>query len=210
MRSATLFLLFGCVAAAGCAGHDERAESATVPAVRTWRQVVTPADRDRLSDWRTAFTQALAAARTSGNGPAIAGEGALLDPDSAIDGAALPPGNYRCRVVKLGGRSTGMADYVSYPAFACRVAVTAEGATLEKTTGSQRPVGLLYPEDSRRQIFLGSMVLGDETMAMGYGRDPDRNMAGAVERIGPTRWRLLLPRPQFESMMDVVELIPAT
>jgi hypothetical protein len=33
-------------------------------------------------------------------------------------------------------------------------------------------------------------------------------MAGALERIGPYRWRLILPKPHFESMMDVIELVP--
>ena len=54
------------------------------------------------------------------------------------------------------------------------------------------------------------MLLGDETRAMRYGIDPGRDMAGAVERIGPRKWRLILPYPRFESTLDVVELIPAS
>jgi hypothetical protein len=60
-----------------------------------------------------------------------------------------------------------------------------------------------------RQVFLGSLVLGDETRAMQYGNDPERDLAGFVERIGDRRWRLLLPRPRFESLIDVVEIVPA-
>ncbi|HEU4704481.1 MAG TPA: DUF4893 domain-containing protein, partial [Sphingomicrobium sp.] len=41
-----------------------------------------------------------------------------------------------------------------------------------------------------------------------YGRDKERDVAGFVERIGPDRWRLLMPRPHFESRIDVLELVP--
>jgi hypothetical protein len=45
---------------------------------------------------------------------------------------------------------------------------------------------------------------------MQYGADPERDLAGYVERIGPNRWRLILPYPRFESMIDVLELVPAS
>ena len=57
-------------------------------------------------------------------------------------------------------------------------------------------------------MFLGTLVLGDETRAMQYGRDQDRDLAGWVERIGDNRWRLILPYPHFESTLDVIELVP--
>jgi hypothetical protein len=44
---------------------------------------------------------------------------------------------------------------------------------------------------------------------MQYGRDTQRDVAGFVERIGPNRWRLIMPRPHFESQMDVMELLPS-
>jgi hypothetical protein len=45
---------------------------------------------------------------------------------------------------------------------------------------------------------------------MQYGVDKDRDVAGFVERIGPNRWRLVMPRPHFESIVDVMELVPAS
>ena len=39
-------------------------------------------------------------------------------------------------------------------------------------------------------------------------RDKKRDMAGYVERIGPVRWRLVMPAPHFESLLDVIELTP--
>ena len=57
--------------------------------------------------------------------------------------------------------------------------------------------------------FLGTLVLGDETRALQYGQDETRDVAGYVERIGPARWRLVMPKPHFESTIDVMELVPA-
>jgi hypothetical protein len=101
-----------------------------------------------------------------------------------------------------------MLDYVTYPAFACRIRQERDLQGFAKLTGSQRHVGLIFPGDAMRQVFLGTLVLGDERRAMQYGRDRERDVAGFVERIGPNRWRMLLPRPHFESQIDVLELVP--
>ena len=63
-------------------------------------------------------------------------------------------------------------------------AATAGLQRFAKLTGSQRPVGMIFPGDAMRQVFLGTLVLGDESRAMQYGRDRDRDLAGFVERIG--------------------------
>jgi hypothetical protein len=175
-----------------------------------WRDVATAKDRERLRDWRKTFVDALAAARKSGHSAQIAKEGALLDPDAALGGGQLPNGLYRCRVIKLGAKTEGTLDYVSYPPFTCRLSPERELQRLEKLNGSQRYVGLIFPNDAMRRVFLGSLVLGDETRAMQYAEDPDRDIAGYVERIGDNRWRLIMPKPQFESQIDVMELVPAT
>ena len=174
-----------------------------------WRIAATGADRQRLRDWRSSFVEALAKARAGGHGAAIAAEGVLLDPDAAIGGVPIPNGDYRCRVIKLGAKQPGLLDYVSYPAFNCRIRQDRQLQGFAKMSGSQRPVGVIFPGDAIRQIFLGTLVLGDEKRAMQYGRDPDRDLAAFVERIGPARWRMVLPRPAFESTLDVIELIPS-
>ena len=84
-----------------------------------WRRVATDDDRARLRDWRSAFVSALQAARTNGHAAEIAREGALLEPDAGLGGGPIPNGTYRCRVIKLGAKSPGMLDYVSYPPFTC-------------------------------------------------------------------------------------------
>jgi hypothetical protein len=177
---------------------------------QNWRAVATEDDRVRLRDWRKAFVSGLEAARAAGHGDKIAAEGALLDPDSATSGPPIPNGSYRCRVIKLGAKSKGLLDYVAYPYFNCRIRQEHEVQGFAKLTGSQRQVGLIFPGDQLRQVFLGTLMLGDEQRAMHYGIDRERDVAGFVERIGPDRWRLIMPSPHFESKIDVMELIPAS
>ena len=179
------------------------------PAVDDWRSVATQDDRDRLRGWRSTFVKALAAARAAGHGADIAGEGALLDPDAAIGGVPIPNGDYKCRVIKVGAKNTGLLDYIAYPAFQCRIEQQLYRQHFVKRTGSQRQVGILFPDDAMRQVFLGTIVLGTETRAMQYGVDEMRDVAGFVERIGPNRWRLVMPEPHYESQVDVMELVPA-
>jgi Domain of unknown function (DUF4893) len=57
-------------------------------------------------------------------------------------------------------------------------------------------------------IFLGTMILGDETRALRYSRDRERDLIGIIERVGPGRWRMTFPRPRYESLLDVIELTP--
>jgi len=173
-----------------------------------WRRTATDEDKARLRDWRTTFTKALDAARKAGHGGDIDREGALLDPYAAIAGIPIPNGDYRCRVIKLGARAEGNLAYVSYPGFTCRVRPDHQLQRLAKRSGSQRYVGILFPNDAVRQVFLGTLALGDERRALQYGQDRMRDVAGYVERIGPNRWRLIMPQPSFESQMDVMELVP--
>ena len=193
-----------CVALAACAPKQVVATQST-----DWRAAATSADREKLRDWRNAFVDGLTEARAAGHDREIAREGVLLDPDAALGGGPIPNGAYRCRVTKLGSQSPGMLAYVAYPAFSCRIQQQGHVQGFAKLTGSQRPVGLIFPGDALRQVFLGTMVLGDEVRAMEYGNDPDRDVAAFVERIGEGRWRMVVPSPAFESRTDVIELIPA-
>lgn len=191
----------------GCSVYREATASHPPTDVR-WQRIATGDDRDRLRDWRNAWDEALPLARKA-DPKAIAADPLLFDPDRALANAAVPQGTYRCRTFKLGGRGTAVHDFTAYPAYDCRVADEGEVRSLHKVTGSQRPTGLIFPDSDTRQIFLGTLVLGDETAPLRYGLDVKRDMIGYVERIGPKRWRLVFPRPRFESVLDVVELVPA-
>lgn len=192
------------------AAADGRPQSSVRPSA-SWRNVATSADRKRIHDWREAWTKALAEARTD-HSAEIGRHGALLDPDSGLAGAAPPAGNYRCRTIKLGSLGQGMLDYVDYASFPCRIGLAEAGDSMSfaKTGGSQRPVGRLFPDTARRMIFLGTLQLADERGVLRYGHDRERDLAGLVERIGPRRWRLVLPFPRFESLLDVIEIVPAS
>ena len=173
-----------------------------------WRMLATEDDRRRVREWRDGWTEALEQARGAGHEADIAREGALLDPDAALGDPMPPPGDYDCRTIKIGSPPPGLLYYVAYPAFHCRIAVSGQRIAFTKLTGSQRPMGRLFADNDRRLIFLGTMQLGDERRAFQYGTDQDRDLAGLVERIGDNRWRLVLPYPHFESLLDVVELTP--
>jgi hypothetical protein len=173
-----------------------------------WRALATEADLDRLQHWRGAWIEALEKARAAGHDEDIAREGALLEPDSALAGAALAPGTYRCRTIKLGGKEAGNLDFVAYPAQRCRVGLDGSRLHFARLDGPQRPIGALFADNARRVVFLGTLQLGDERLALRYSRDEERDMAGVVERVGDNRWRLVLPYPHFESLLDVIELVP--
>ncbi len=213
IRLLSLATVFAGCALASCGGVRVASSASkaltTTPAAGAddWRRVATPADRDRLRRWREAWLAALPRARAA-DAKGVAAEGALFTPDAALAGAAAPAGRYRCRVFKLGGLGSAMRDFTAYPAFDCRIADEGRVRSFYKESGSQRPVGLLFP-DGDRTVFLGTLLLGNERAALQYGQDRDRDMAGVLERIGERRWRLVLPYPRFESMLDVIEMVPA-
>ena len=192
----------------GCSIYREATSPRLDPAA-SWRTVVTETDRDRLRKWRKAWEEALPLARAADEG-AIAREGVLFAPDQALADSTPPPGAYRCRTFKLGAKGTGMRDFTAYPWFECRITDEGEVRGFHKLTGSQRPTGLIFPDTATRAIFVGTLVLGDETAPLRYGLDADRDMIGYVERIAERRWRLVLPYPRFESTLDLIELVPAT
>ena len=185
--------------------------SSTAGAQLDWRGVITSADRDRYRRVDAAWTLALQQAKRQPGSGDLNGLGDLISPKAARPGVTPPPGDYRCRTVKLGsqGGEDGLG-YVVYGWFACRIEQTPRGLKFSKLTGSQRPSGLFFPEDDRHMVLLGSMALAQETAANSYGRNADRDLVAVLERIGEARWRLVLPWPQYESNLDLIELIPAS
>ena len=173
-----------------------------------WRSIATQDDRRRISNARRSFREGVADAAAGGHAHEVAQEGVLLQPDAGLADPRPPAGYYRCRFVKLGSQGSVPLSFVAYPWFRCRIDDQGETLRFEKLTGSQRPSGTFYPDNRLRMAFLGVLVLGDETRAHVYGRDATRDMAGILERIGEARWRLVLPYPRFESLVDVIELVP--
>ena len=185
------------VAITACAAHAASGD---------WRQDARQADAARLRALDGAWATALAEARR-GDPRGLRQLGVLADPKAGLPRPQPGPGDYRCRTVKLGsGEGASGLPLVAYGWFKCRVALSPGGdLTLAKTTGSQRPIGNLYPETARRLVYLGAVAWGDERTAV-YGRDPERDQIGVFERIGANRWRLVLPYPKQESTLDLIEL----
>ena len=205
MRLALIFAI--AVTTSGCDVIEQ--PSGLIPRWTTaYRQVISENDRVRLRDWRKSFESGLDMARKTGHGAEIAREGALLDPDAATAGPAIPNGMYLCRVIKLGSRADETRTYLQTLRSTCRIRQERQLQRLGKLSGDQRYLGLIFPGDAIRNIFLGTLVLADENRALQYGEDEKRDVAGYVERIGPDRWRLVIPEPHFESRLDVMELVP--
>jgi len=173
-----------------------------------WRAVATAADKDRIARLGLAWQEALADANKT-NAADVRREGKLLMPRSALPRPQPTPGSYNCRLIKLGKAAAKDKPYETFKPFFCYVEVEDNLLTIVKQTGSQRPAGRLWEDDdATRLVFLGSLALGDETVPRAYGDDPKRDMAGVLDRIGPFRWRLVIPWPQSTSKLDVFELTP--
>lgn len=174
-----------------------------------WMSFASTADEQRLANVTGAWAAGLAEARKAGFGSAIREEGALLRTDAGLPRPAPTPGSYNCRMVRLGSPAKGKPAFEKFKPFFCYVEVEGNLLTIVKQTGSQRPAGRLWDDDNpRRLIFLGSLALGDEEQPIAYGDNPRRDMAGIFERIGPFRWRLVIPWPQSGGKLDAFELSP--
>lgn len=177
----------------------------------TWRAVASTADEDRIERLGLAWSQALAEAAKA-NAAEIRREGALLLPRGGLEQPDPTPGSYNCRLIELGrapGKTRG-PTLTAYKPFYCYIELDDGQLTFIKQTGSQRPSGRLWEDDDpKRMIFLGSMALGPSDKALAYGDDAKRDLAGTFERVGPFRWRLVIPWPQDKSAkLDVYELTP--
>jgi hypothetical protein len=201
-------MLAGC--STGAAVERPRALITAEPQTKAdvWQGIATDADKARISRLGLACQEGLQEAKRSA-GRDVDAEGALLRPRAALPRPAPSPGSYYCRLVKLGRAVDKGPAFEKFKPFFCYVEVEGDLLTIVKQTGSQRPAGRLWEDDKPdRLIFLGSLALGDEQQPVAYAEDPKRDMAGVLERIGPFRWRLVIPWPQNSSKLDVFELKP--
>jgi len=199
----------------GCDTATKRARSAASVTVEppspssAWKAVATPNDQDRIDRLGLAWQQSLMEAKKK-YAKDIAAEGDLLKPRSALPRPQPTPGSYNCRMTSLGAKDSKSSSFEKFKPFFCYVLSDDNGVlTIVKQTGSQRPAGRLWEDDDPdRMIFLGSLALGDEKEPLAYREDPDRDMAGVFERIGPFKWRLVIPWPRSGAMLEVFELTP--
>ncbi len=169
-----------------------------------WRAFALAEDRGRLERLGLAWETALGEARSRGLASRIRAEGALLQPGAGLPRAAPPPGPYRCRLIRFGGRRA----FTAFPSYFCDVVVEGELLSLTKQDGSERPGGYLWQDGDARLVFLGAVALGPEPVPPAYGEDSARDLIGLVERVGPFRYRLVMPWPPSGASLDIIELVP--
>lgn len=209
IAASTLILLAGCETEPR--GDRPRPVVSVEPPSKaeTWMGIASPADMRRLANITGAWAAGLADARKADFITAVRDEGALLQTGAGLARPAPTPGSHNCRLVRLGSTGKGKPAFEKFKPFFCYVEVEGNLLTIVKQTGSTRPAGRLWEdEDPKRLIFLGSLALGDEETPLAYGEDPKRDMAGIFERIGPFRWRLVIPWPQDGAKLHVFELTP--
>jgi hypothetical protein len=218
MRIARLILpaLLG-LALSACALFERPPPRAATPVAVTlpptkadaWLAVASNKDTERLRRLPAAWNEALREVRAARFVSALREEGELVRADAALARPALTPGSYNCRLVRLGGTGRRARAFERFKPFFCYVEVEGDLLTIVKQTGSERPAGRLWEDDvPTRLIFLGSIALGNEEQPKAYGEDPRRDMAGILERVGPMRWRLVIPYPRSGAHLDIFELTP--
>lgn len=196
---------------AACAGNSRPVAAASVviapePAKEGWRGRVLPEDAARIDaiegTWRAALAEV-----SRGKRAVLAAEGPLVESRAALDHPALPPGAYRCRLVRV-GEGAGRGGVTTFPPYFCSVGTGGEDGTLSlsKQTGSDLPAGWLHADGDHRYVFLGAKQAKPGDTSLVYGADRAKDVAGVVERIGPFRWRLTVP--SAPAKLDVYELTP--
>lgn len=204
--------LLGLAALTACQTRSPGPRGAALPAPAAaevaeegWRSVARAEDRELLERIPALWQEALRHARARGLGAQLRSEGELLDPLAALPRATLPPGPYRCRLIRF---DPGRRAVIPYRSYFCHVLVEGELMSLTKDDGSERPGGYLWPDGDERLVFLGAVALAAERMPPAYGEAEGRSLVGVVERVAPFRYRLVMPSPPSGATLDVLELIP--
>jgi hypothetical protein len=172
-----------------------------------WQDRISPTDLDRLSHLSEIREAALADA---GRGPGR-GDVSAIDRVMRVEGRTVPAnalaGTWRCRQIKLGRMSAFMV-YDRW--FTCSIRAERGGLLLEKSGGSQRFAGMLFPENGA-WIYVGASYVRGESRHSYSGAAPGLGAAvthsdqvGLLTGIGDNHLRLEIPAVQ-ESLLDVVE-----
>lgn len=152
----------------------------------TWQSIVRPEDRARIEAWRTVVhgnVARIAPANYFAITPAELRNLLSLQP-GPLDERTLP-GSWRCRSVQI-----PQSGVFAYPPFACAIRQTPQGMFFEKTAGSQRVSGLLYPDGGARLVLLGGATVNDEPQHAYVGGGQD-DVVGTLIAVSRDRALLL-------------------
>lgn len=165
-------------------------------------------DAARLENFATAAGSAILQALSGGAPADVSALTQALSgtPQIAFDEAL--DGDWACRTMKLGG----ISPLVVYSPFKCRFGIENDGFTFEKLTGSQRTKGKITLRDGRA-VYVGVGFVAGLTPPAYADLPPEFTSDGSMqtdvavlERISPTRARLMFPSPAVESDFDILEL----
>lgn len=173
-----------------------------------WTKQATQSDVARVKQWQKFLEAGVKEAKRAGHGSEIGQRAPLFETNVGKRDLALQDGKYHCSITKLGGPNGRGLPYIAYPKFLCMVTQMGDRVQFTKLTGSQMTSGWIYRPDRATGIYLGTSYYGYEGRAPKYGSDEKRDDAAIVERIGDRRWRMVFPDPYYESVTDVMELIP--
>lgn len=192
----------------------------TTPAPRAFVTIDPPAPAEAQTDWvgiataadralidglpaRMAEAHTLAAKR---GGARLAADSALIDPAAALDLAALPPGPYTCRLIRVDARGA----IASFTPDTCYVDGNADAVSLTKQNGTNLPGGWLHADGTKRLVFLGALRRRAPDKAPAYGQDAAIDVSAIIERVAPFRWRMTMTGKPRNGLLDVYELVPMT
>ena len=169
--------------------------------------VLRPEDRAKVERLRETVAAALLeAVEAHGVAPAaVTASRAALTPPAQPFPATGIAGAYRCRTIKHGGP----VGLVAYQDWSCTVRVEGGALVLAKPEGSQRMLGrlLIAPSlgaDGRTALlYAGSEYLSDEEPVPYPGGRPE---VGLFEHTGGGSYRLTIPEPGVEGLLDVIAL----
>lgn len=164
--------------------------------------LLTQADKGKLAAFENSKEAALKQARANGSSADVA----ILD--AALEGKPLTmsgnfdaTGQWRCRIMKLGG---GL-PLIVYPHFRCEISDDGSGWFLKKLSGSQRTQGRFYTESDTRLVYVGAGTVNDDPPRK-YGDVASENQVAITERLAPDRLVLQFPDPHYDSTFDIMVL----
>ncbi len=188
MRKTLLSLLFTLVLAAPAKADGEL------------DKLLSAFDKDRLANFEKTEAEALAEGLRGGTAEEVdILTSALAGKKLSVSGDFDPIGNWKCRVIKVGG---GL-PITPYNWFKCRLTDDGAGWFVEKISGSQRLTGRLYTKSDTELVFVGAGHVNDDP-ARNYGENPKEDQVAIVTRRGKDKLVLEFPAPQYESKLDVL------
>ncbi|HKQ11177.1 MAG TPA: DUF4893 domain-containing protein, partial [Rhizomicrobium sp.] len=153
------------------AGWQEDASPAEIDRLNRLPQIRDAAIADALGSSREPERSEGLAVRPSKNGQGQGDRRAIarvMEPQARTIPANALTGNWRCRQIKLGLMSATMV-YDRW--FTCTIRSMRGGLLLEKTGGSQRLAGFLYPEQGA-WVYLGASGVRGESRHAYSGPSP--------------------------------------